>query len=210
MRIAITQRVDVINDYNETRDGLDQRWVKLLDPLGLQLIIMPNSIGNVREYYHDLEIQGLILTGGNDLLAFDTEINVSEERDRIEKELFQVAMSLGHPILGVCRGMQYMSYLLGETLMKVQSHVSTRHLINYVDDDVVFPNKFYVNSYHSWGLKELASNSVLKVLARSDDGVIESIKHKNKNIYGIMWHPERETPFSNYDERLIKLIFLNE
>ena len=57
---------------------------------------------------------------------------------------------------------------------------------------------------------EYGSNKTSKdivALAKSDDGIVEAIKHKNKEIYGIMWHPEREKPFNNLDKSLLKIIF---
>ena len=43
-----------------------------------------------------------------------------------------------------------------------------------------------INSFHHQAIKELAKG--FKVIARSDDGIIEGIE--NKNIVAVQWHPE--------------------
>ena len=41
----------------------------------------------------------------------------------------------------------------------------------------------------------------------SNDGIVEAIKHADRQIYGIMWHPERENPFNNVDKLFFKMVF---
>ena len=209
MKIGITQRVDKVIDYNEIRDGLDQNWIHLLNIVGLDVIPIPNQIKNVKEFYLNLGIEGIILTGGNDLYELKTNNNVSLERDNVEKVLFEVAKDLGHPILGVCRGMQHICMILGERIVKINSHVSKRHNLR-IKGLIEYPMNYEVNSFHNWGLKKLKPSTDLIVLAYTSDGSIEAVRHKNKRIFGIMWHPEREQKFSEFDIQFIKHIFLND
>ena len=50
----------------------------------------------------------------------------------------------------------------------------------------------------------------LVVEARSEDGVIEAVRVRDRKIYGTMWHPERERPYEAEDIRFIKQIFAKE
>ena len=50
----------------------------------------------------------------------------------------------------------------------------------------------------------------LEVLATSEDGVIEAVRHKKALVMGIMWHPERNRPFEEHDVSLIKKLFENK
>ena len=57
-------------------------------------------------------------------------------------------------------------------------------------------------------VKAVADNLIIE--ARSEDGVIEAIRVRNKKIYGTMWHPERERPYEKDDIQFIKHIFSKE
>ncbi len=46
----------------------------------------------------------------------------------------------------------------------------------------------------------------LEVWAKADDGVVKAIKHKELPVWGIMWHPERLTPFRPEDVELMQNI----
>ena len=37
-----------------------------------------------------------------------------------------------------------------------------------------------------------------------------AVEHQEKNIYGVMWHSERELPFREEDKLLFKAIFIGE
>jgi putative glutamine amidotransferase len=57
---------------------------------------------------------------------------------------------------------------------------------------------------------QLRANSPLEIMANTRDQSIEAIKHQSKPIYGIMWHPERETPYSEHDLNFFTNIFSND
>ncbi|MBA4741019.1 MAG: gamma-glutamyl-gamma-aminobutyrate hydrolase family protein, partial [Burkholderiales bacterium] len=54
-----------------------------------------------------------------------------------------------------------------------------------------------VNSYHDYSLA--ACPKSFEVLARSQDGEIEAIRHLSLPWEGWMWHPEREVTFASRD-----------
>ena len=67
--------------------------------------------------------------------------------------------------------------------------------------------KFHdVNSFHRYGAYN--TNGNLNITAKSSDGVIMALEHNKLNIYGIMWHPERENPFSINDINMIRFKIL--
>ena len=206
MRIAISQRVDIVPHYHEVRDGLDHKWIPFLEQIGLQVVLVPNQLKDPSAYYSDLSIEGLILSGGNDPASLEQATNVSEERDATEAALIKTAQSLGQPILGVCRGMQYLCLQFGEKLNRIEDHVAQRHQL-ICEADFDYPNGIEVNSYHNWALTELQSNSPFQSMAYTRDHSIEAIKHRSEPIHGIMWHPEREKHYSNYDLNFFKKIF---
>ena len=53
----------------------------------------------------------------------------------------------------------------------------------------IFFDKRLVNSFHQYGF--LKCPPFFKVLAKSNDGVIEAVSHEELNWEGWMWHPEK-------------------
>lgn len=209
MRVGISQRVDTVPHYHEVRDGLDHKWIPFLEQIELQPVLIPNQLKDPSAYYKDLKIEGLILSGGNDPAILENASNVSAERDATEALLIKLAQSKRHPILGVCRGMQYLSLQFGEKLSRIEGHVAQRHKL-ICESAFAYPDGLEVNSYHNWALKELSSDSPFQIMAYTKDNSIEAIRHRTEPIHGIMWHPEREKQYSEYDLNFFKNIFSND
>ena len=54
--------------------------------------------------------------------------------------------------------------------------------------DNIMGKKVFVNSIHHQSIKRLGKDLV--VIAEAEDGTIEAIENKEKNILGVQWHPE--------------------
>lgn len=205
-RIGLTQRVEVIPSYSETRDCLDQRWAQLITMLGWLPIPLMNAIDNVETYAHALNLDGVILTGGNDLENVTNAHNVSTRRDIFERELVQFCIESDIPVLGVCRGAQHLALLEDSKLKPVDGHVATVHpliIIDTTNSMIEVPDM--VNSYHNNAILDL--NDKLQILATDPNGHVEAFQSIERKLYGIMWHPERETPFRTEDIDTLKRIF---
>ena len=61
-----------------------------------------------------------------------------------------------------------------------------------------------VNSFHEWGLRPEQLGKQLAALALADDGTVEALAHATRKVAGLMWHPEREEPFSKFDLSLAR------
>ena len=66
-------------------------------------------------------------------------------------------------------------------------------------------SELLTNSFHNFALSRCSEN--YRILAKSEDGVIEAIRHKSLPWEGWMWHPERETTFNYEDINRIKDLF---
>jgi putative glutamine amidotransferase len=62
-----------------------------------------------------------------------------------------------------------------------------------------------VNSYHRFAA--YGSRPPLEVWAVADDGVVKAVRHSERAVTGIMWHPERLAPFSPADIGLFRRVF---
>jgi len=192
--ILISQRVDVIESYNEHRDALDQRWVELLWESGYAGLPVPNHAPTLTKLLETLPVDGILLTGGNTPAVYG---GTAPERDETDNLLISYAVNTKKPLLGVCRGMQSIVIYFGGTLRKIQGHIAVRHDIN-IDRNV--------NSYHEY-VPDILPND-FTVLAQTGNGEIEYIRHSNLPIVGIMWHPEREETFLQEDIELIRGVFI--
>lgn len=194
--VALTQRVELVPAYGERRDALDQRWTDFLDRCGLAPILVPNNADMLPHLLEVARIDGVILTGGGDLIEYGGN---APERDRTEAALLRVAMEQQLPVMGVCRGMQAIQHFFGVKLAAVSGHVAHQQTI------LINGESETVNSYHRFGSPATVPD--LEVWAVADDGVVKAIRHRHRAIQGVMWHPERCTPFRDTDIRLFRQLF---
>ena len=194
--VAVTQRVSIVPAYGERRDCLDQAWTKFLVACGLLPVLLPNVAEAALALCEGAGIAGLVLTGGNDLAALGGD---APERDVVENILLDMAQRRGLPVLGVCRGMQVIQQRFGIALRRAEGHVAQRQIIR------IHGQPKEVNSYHHFAAFE--SRPPLDVWAVAADGVVKAIRHSTEPVTGIMWHPERSTPFSPADVELFREVF---
>ena len=194
--VAVTQRVAVVPEYGERRDCLDQAWSRFIAACGLLPLPLPNVVEVALAMFGRSDVAGLLLTGGNDLAALGGD---APERDATENALLAAAESRRLPVIGVCRGMQLIQQRYAVPLRRVEGHVRPRQTID-IDGTAT-----EVNSYHNFGAGE--SPPPLEAWARARDGVVKAIRHSGQPVTGIMWHPERTTPFAARDIALFRDVF---
>ncbi len=207
IKIGVTQRVDKIDSYNEWRDALDQRLIDWVVQSGFVPIPIPNTLVRVpslnshqpilENWLNAVKIDAILFSGGND-------IGSVEQRDLTEKYLLSWAEKNRKPALGICRGMQMMGIYAGGELIQVDGHVRVEHKLQDGDKPSdIFPEP--VNSFHNQVIRECPED--FKILAKSEDGNLEAIMHKELPWEAWMWHPERRESFLQSDlERFKKLV----
>ena len=107
---------------------------------------------------------------------------------KVDPEIFK----LGIPILGICYGMQLMSYDLGGKVEKADSSEYGRADIEVLDDEAVLfkglPKKQYV--WMSHGDLVTQAPAGFEVTATSKNCPIASIADNDRKFYGVQFHPE--------------------
>lgn len=170
---------------------------------------------------------GFLFTGGQDV---DPKLysarktgacgECSPERDLMEGLLLKRAMEADKPILGICRGIQFINAALGGTLWQdIPSQFSDTithcqkppydvpiHEVNIRADsplyDLLKADTIPVNSYHHQGVRALSPE--LLPMAEAPDGLIEAVYAPNKKfLWAVQWHPE----FSYLKDGNSRLIF---
>jgi gamma-glutamyl-gamma-aminobutyrate hydrolase PuuD len=213
MRVGISQRVDYVSERNEWRDALEQSWTIFFEHCGFELIPIPNMLSDPGAYISRCGIDAIVLSGGGDIgtewktideksprLASPISM-VARDRDLLESNLLELSIKNGMPIIGVCRGMQFMNLYHGGALIKVQGHVGQAHHVDILDES--FPCDEMVNSFHDFGVpvRLLGEKLAPKVIT---NGLVEAFLHAEYPHLGIMWHPERCNEASSNDISLFR------
>ena len=146
-RFGISLRVELIEKYNEKRDTISQEWTIFLQNLAITPILIPNTLGDVKSYISDVGIDGIILSGGDNVGQFP-------ERDKTEKQILDYAIDKRFPVLGVCRGMQIINEYFGGNVVASDNdnHVGKPHEIHIMDQRfsrLLEYKNIQVNSFHN-------------------------------------------------------------
>lgn len=157
---------------------------------------------------------GFLLTGGHDVSpevygAARTAAcgACSPRRDAMERAVLDYALAADEPVLGICRGIQFINAALGGTLyqdLPTEHPSKTEHHQNPPYDVPVHGVRILegtplrtlleaealrVNSYHHQAIRTLAP--CLTPMAVSEDGLIEAVCLPEKRfVWGVQWHPE--------------------
>lgn len=102
------------------------------------------------------------------------------------------------PILGVCLGHQSIGAALGGRIIRAQTQMHGKASTISTDQKGVFtglPREFSVIRYHSLVIEEATMPAVLEISARSEDGEIMGVRHRElagtaTPLEGVQFHPE--------------------
>ncbi|WP_320035336.1 gamma-glutamyl-gamma-aminobutyrate hydrolase family protein [Halarcobacter sp.] len=208
-KIVVSQRLIQHDKYYEIRECLDIKYSKLIEKCGFLPIILPTEV-NFKNYFNELKIDGIFLTGGNDLYIFNQSI-LSQKRDIFEYDLIKYAIDNNIPIYGICRGMQIIAKYFDSKLKLIPNHINSHHKIVVNKESKYFKylkNIETTNSFHKYGIDILGKGLIIS--AKSNDGIIEAIEHEKYKIFAQMWHSERTKPFCKNELDIIKKFFTEE
>ena len=97
------------------------------------------------------------------------------------------------PVLGVCLGHQCIGQAYGGIVHRAGRLMHGKVSDVYHDGDGLFaglPNPFTATRYHSLIVEEDTLPDALTITARTDQGEIMGLKHKQYPVYGVQFHPE--------------------
>ncbi|MEJ2883223.1 gamma-glutamyl-gamma-aminobutyrate hydrolase family protein [Pedobacter sp. GR22-6] len=182
---------------------------------------------------------GFVLTGGVDVLpaisgAADQYPNMPAEflpeRDEFERAFYLYSQEQRLPLLGICRGMQYINILEGGKLLDDLGVANAAHRRLVQDkqhgislepgtllQEITGLRSGSVNSAHHQAVDPglLADSLMISAWSESQDRIAEAIEFKHKAqrgfMLGVQWHPERmQEKASNPLSQAIKARFLAE
>ena len=196
------------------RSYVNQDYVEaILRAGGIPFIIPFNEdLESIREMVE--HVDGVILSGGHDVNPYnygeDPLLKIGEvfpERDVFDMEIYKTAVKYNKPVFGICRGFQIINVVNGGSLYQDLSYADfvklkhdqqdnpsqATHFVKFEEGTFlrdILGEEIKVNSFHHQILKDVAPG--FKVVAKSPDGVVESIQKITEDCFvvGVQWHPE--------------------
>ncbi|WP_457628547.1 glutamine-hydrolyzing GMP synthase [Persephonella sp.] len=98
---------------------------------------------------------------------------------------------LGLPILGICYGLQLITYHFGGEVVKAERHEYGRaelEILNHEDLFYEIPNEIHVWMSHGDRVTKLPEG--FEPIARTYNAPFAAIRNKEKKIWGVQFHPE--------------------
>ena len=189
-------------------------YVRAIEASGGMAIVLPytKEEGNVDSFVTLCD--GFLFVGGEDVnpaLYGEEKTELCGEirplRDEFELLVASKVFASKKPVLGICRGMQFINVALGGTLYQdinasVKTEIvhrqSTPQTQSAHEIKIMHGTPFYgvldkdviaINSWHHQAVKTLGKG--LEIMAQAEDGIIEAVYMPGrKYLCGVQWHPE--------------------
>jgi putative glutamine amidotransferase len=222
--VLITSTTETLRDL--PRVLVNEAYTDAIAAAGLIPVVLPPVSPAVAVAAIE-DIAGLVLTGGEDVdprhfgqAPHPANGAPHPARDASELALARRALDQRIPTLAICRGAQIMNVALGGTLVQdipSQHKGAINHdprkrteRVHRVSVDpasrlarVLGATSIVTNSSHHQSIDAVASG--LRIVARSEDGIIEGVEATDDDwwMMGVQWHPEEltDTP-EDWDRRL--------
>lgn len=164
-------------------DSFTYNLYQALAELGAELEVVRNDVITVDEIEARLdEIQGIVVSPGPCTPA-EAGISVELYRRLADKV----------PMFGVCLGHQAMAEAFGADVVLAPELMHGKTSDIYHDGKGVYkglPNPFTATRYHSLTVDPATVPAEFVVTSRSDDGIIQGIRHREYPVEGVQFHPE--------------------
>jgi len=97
------------------------------------------------------------------------------------------------PILGICLGHQAITIAFGGNVIN-SNEISHGKVVKIIHKkSIIFnnvPNEFMATRYHSLMVDEKSLSKNIRIIAKTDTGIIMGVEHKNSKLFGLQFHPE--------------------
>lgn len=189
MKVLITTRKTESN--TDVYNSLSVDWYKFLEPQNIEFVAVSDKFSD--KYLE--EFNGVILSGGGDISSNKLVKNAAAfdlQRENLELNLITKAVELDIPLIGVCRGYQSLvSNLNGIKKVEfIENEFAIKQVYKVFSPDK--KNTLTVSCFNKYKFKNIDLVNTWELLAQDKFGFPSAVIHKNKNIAGCIWHPERE------------------
>jgi len=171
-------RLVMVDNY----DSFTFNLVQYLMELGAHVDVHRNDAARVSELL-DRAPSGVVISPGPGTPK-DAGISV---------EMVTACAERGIPLLGVCLGHQSIGSAFGASIVRARSIMHGKVSAVEHDGRGVFrgiESPFEATRYHSLVIDEGTCPDVLEITARTADGEIMGVRHRERAIEGVQFHPE--------------------
>lgn len=193
--IALLTQRESVDSHGTKVDILESTYVSYFEKYNIHLHPLSNFSKFIVEDSIFKELKLIILTGGGDidgvLNTDEDDVILQRNRDQLEKFLLNLSIERSIPVLGICRGFQFMNQYLGGEISRLeyaeQRTIGKSHVVEFIDSEIL------VNNYHRDGIRidQLAPN--LEILAvDKENNHVEAFYNNELKWLGLQWHPERK------------------
>lgn len=171
-------RVLVIDNY----DSFVYTIVGYLRQLGAETVVVRNDAvpdaGAVEDY------DGVLVSPGPGTPAEAGAAN----------DVIRECARTGTPMLGICLGLQSLAEVYGGVVTHAPElmHGKTSQVLHQQGSVLAgLPSPFTATRYHSLAVQaDTVNTDVFDVTARTDNGIIMGLKHRDLPLHGVQFHPE--------------------
>ena len=170
-------RLFLIDNY----DSFTYNLFQYLSELGAEVVVRRNDQFSLDEL-EEIAPDGIVISPGPGRPS-DSGLSpqvIAQFGDRV-------------PVLGVCLGHQAIGEVFGGHVIRAPSlfHGKVSEILH--DGHSLYrglPNPFVATRYHSLVIDPTSVPECLEVTARTNDGVIMGVRHRELPIEGVQFHPE--------------------
>ncbi len=167
----------VVDNY----DSFTYNLVHLIGELGVELEVVRNDKITAQEALA-MNAQGIILSPGP---CTPNEAGICLD------VITQAKGSI--PIFGVCLGMQSIGQAYGGNIIRANALMHGKVSNVEHEGKTVFagiPSPFKATRYHSLVVEESTFPADLMLTAKTDDGSLMGLSHREHPVHGVQFHPE--------------------
>jgi anthranilate synthase/aminodeoxychorismate synthase-like glutamine amidotransferase len=168
----------VIDNY----DSFTYNLVQYLGELGEQVEVRRNNEVTLEEIESNLKPARILISPGP-----GTPDDAGISMKVIESFAGRI------PILGVCLGHQSIGQVFGGRVVRAPQLCHGKSSPVQHDGKTIFTGldqSFSAGRYHSLMVEDRSLPSCLEVSARTPDGIIMGLRHREMNVEGVQFHPE--------------------
>jgi anthranilate synthase/aminodeoxychorismate synthase-like glutamine amidotransferase len=168
----------VIDNY----DSFTYNLVQYLGELGADVDVVRNDVETV-DALQARGAAGLIVSPGPG----------DPDDAGVSRQAVAAFGEAGVPVLGVCLGHQCIGAAYGGRIVRARTLMHGKTSLIEHDGRGVFrglPSPFEATRYHSLVIEEASCPDVLEITARTADGEIMGVRHRQQPVEGVQFHPE--------------------